>query len=109
MQLAAVAQMSPTYFGHMFKQATGLAPHQYVSLCRIEHAKRLLAETDMPLIEISTQVGCADQSHFTALFRRYVAMTPNAYRSTTRSISQILPQSSLPGQREELGACSLHA
>ena len=50
-QLAAVAQMSPTYFGHMFKQATGLAPHQYVSLCRIEHAKRLLAETDIPLIE----------------------------------------------------------
>jgi AraC-like DNA-binding protein len=109
-QLAAVAQMSPTYFGHMFKQATGLAPHQYVSLCRIEHAKRLLAETDMPLIEISTQVGCADQSHFTALFRRYVAMTPNAYRSTTRdpfhkSCTSLL----LPRQREELRACSPHA
>jgi AraC family transcriptional regulator len=109
-QLAAVAQMSPTYFAHLFKQATGLAPHQYVSLCRIEHAKRLLAETDMPLIEISIQVGCADQSHFTALFRRYVAMTPNAYRSTTRdpfhkSCTSLL----LPRQREELRACSPHA
>jgi AraC-like DNA-binding protein len=109
-QLAAVAQMSPTYFGHMFKQATGLAPHQYVSLCRIEHAKRLLAETDMPLIEISTQVGCADQSHFTALFRRYVAMTPNAYRSTTRDpLHKSCTSLLLPGQREELRACSPHA
>lgn len=91
--LAAVAQMSPTHFAHLFKHATGLAPHQYVSLYRIDHAKRLLAETDMPLIDISVQVGCADQSHFAALFRRHVAMTPNAYRSTTRDVFHILSQS----------------
>jgi len=82
--LAAVAQMSPTHFAHMFKHATGLAPHQYVSLCRIEHAKQLLAETDLPLIEIGSRVGCTDSSHFSALFRRHVAMPPNAYRHSTR-------------------------
>jgi AraC-like DNA-binding protein len=82
--LAAVAEMSPTHFAHLFKQATGQTPHQYVSLCRIAHAKRLLAETDCALIEISAQVGCTDQSHFTALFRRYVSMTPQAYRNATR-------------------------
>jgi AraC family transcriptional regulator len=82
--LAAVAQMSPTHFAHLFKHATGLAPHQYVSQCRIEQAKRLLADTDLPLIEIGPQVGWADQSHFTALFRRHVAMTPKAYRNTTK-------------------------
>jgi AraC family transcriptional regulator len=82
--LAAVAQMSPTHFAHLFKHATGLAPHQYVSRCRIERAKRLLADTDLPLIEIGPQVGCADQSHFSALFRRHVAMTPKTYRNTTK-------------------------
>ena len=82
--LAAVAEMSPAHFARLFKQATGLTPHQYVSLCRIAHAKRLLAETDCALIEISAQVGCTDQSHFTALFRRYVSMTPQAYRNATR-------------------------
>ena len=82
--LAAVAQISPTHFAHLFKHATGLAPHQYVSRCRIERAKRLLADTDLPLIEIGPQVGCADQSHFTALFRRHVTMTPKTYRNTTK-------------------------
>jgi AraC family transcriptional regulator len=62
----------------------GLAPHQYVLRCRMEHAKRLLAETDLSLIDIVPQVGCAGHSHFTALFRQHVAMTPNAYRNTTR-------------------------
>jgi AraC family transcriptional regulator len=80
--LATVAQMSPTHFAHLFKHATGLAPHKYVTLCRMEHAKRLLVETDVSLIEIGHQVGCADQSHFTALFRKHVSMTPKAYRNT---------------------------
>ena len=83
--LAAVAQMSPTHLAHLFKHATGLAPHQYVLRCRMEHAKRLLAETDVPLIEIAYQVGCADHSHFTALFRKHVTMTPKAYRCHTRN------------------------
>jgi len=105
--LASVVQMSPAHFAHLFKHATGLAPHQYVSLCRIKHAKRLLAETDMPLTDISAQVGCADQSHFTALFRRHVAMTPNTYRSTTRgTFHKSWTDLFSPGQREELMACS---
>ena len=52
-------------------------------MCRMEQAKRLLARADVPLSEIGPQVGCADQSHFTALFRKYVATTPKAYRTTT--------------------------
>jgi len=108
--LAAVAQMSPTHFAHLFKHATGLAPHQYVSRYRIEHSKRLLAETDTPLIDISAQVGCSDQSHFTALFRRHVAMTPNTYRSTTRGLLHTSWASLFfaPGQHEGLRPSSPH-
>jgi AraC family transcriptional regulator len=82
--LAAVVQMSPFHFARQFKHATGRTPHQYVIACRMEYAKQLLAETDMPLSEIGPQVGCADQSHFTALFRQHVSMTPQVYRNTTR-------------------------
>jgi AraC-like DNA-binding protein len=82
--LAAVAQTSPAHFARLFKVATGLTPHQYVITCRMEDAKRMLAETDVPLIEIGLQVGCADQSHFTALFRTHVAQTPKAFRDHAR-------------------------
>jgi AraC-like DNA-binding protein len=82
--LAAVAQTSPAHFARLFKHATGLAPHQYVITCRMAHAQQLLAETDLPLSEIGLQVGCADQSHFTALFRTHVGLTPKAYRDHTR-------------------------
>jgi AraC family transcriptional regulator len=82
--LAAVAQTSPAHFARLFKHATGLAPHQYVIRYRMAHAKRLLAETDVSLIDIGLQVGCADQSHFTALFRTHVAQTPKAFREHAR-------------------------
>jgi AraC-like DNA-binding protein len=81
--LAAVVHLSPDHFARLFKQATGQTPHQYVLGCRIVRAKQLLAETDMPLSAIGLEVGCTDQSYFTALFRKHVAMTPKAYRDVT--------------------------
>ena len=79
-EIAAVAQMSPDHFARLFKQATGRTPHQYVVICRIERAKRLLRETEWPIIDLSRQVGFQDQSYFTAVFRKHVAATPKAYR-----------------------------
>lgn len=78
--LAGVAQMSLTHFAHLFKHALGLPPHQYVVRCRMQHAMRLLVETTLPLCEIGARVGYADQSHFTALFRKHVSLPPLAYR-----------------------------
>ena len=82
-ELAAVAQMSPAHFARLFKGATGQTPHQYVITCRMERAKQLLTETTLPLHDIGARVGYADQSHFTALFRQYVATTPKAHRDAT--------------------------
>jgi AraC-like DNA-binding protein len=55
--LAAVAQTSPAHFARQFKRVTGRTPHQYVITCRMEYAKRLLVETDVPLIEIGPRWG----------------------------------------------------
>jgi AraC family transcriptional regulator len=81
--LAARVHLSPDHFARLFKQATGQTPHQYVLACRIERAKQLLAETDIPLSVVGFQVGCTDQSYFTALFRKHVSMTPKTYRDAT--------------------------
>jgi AraC family transcriptional regulator len=84
--------MSPDHFARLFKQATGRTPHQYVVIRRIERAKRLLRETEWPIIDLSRQVGFQDQSYFTAVFRKHAATTPKAYRDDAH-------QSFLPGGR----------
>ena len=85
-ELAAVTQTSPTHFARLFKQATGQTPHQYVTMCRMARAKHLLTATMLRLHEVGAEVGYADQSYFTAMFRQHVGTTPKAYRNaTTRS------------------------
>jgi AraC family transcriptional regulator len=79
-ELAAVVKISPHYFATLFKQSTGLAPHQYVTQCRIERAKLLLANRELGILEVCQQVGFHSQSHFTRVFRKYAATTPKAYR-----------------------------
>lgn len=81
--LPAVAEavgMSYFHFSRAFKQSMGVSPNNYLVERRIERAKKLLAETDDPVVEIALRVGFASQSHFTTTFRRLVGTTPKAYR-----------------------------
>jgi AraC family transcriptional regulator len=84
--LATLVHLSPDHFARLFKHATGQTPHQYTLGCRIARAKQLLAETDLPLSTVGLQVGCTDQSYFTALFRQHVTITPKAYRDAIAKV-----------------------
>jgi AraC family transcriptional regulator len=79
-EIAAIVQISPHYFASLFKQSTGFAPHQYVTKCRIEKAKRLLKRQELTIVEICQQVGFQSQSHFTKVFRQHTLTTPKVYR-----------------------------
>jgi AraC family transcriptional regulator len=80
-RLAAVAHVSPYHFARLFHASTGLPPHQYVIARRVERAKELLRERERPpLAEVASEVGFADQSHFTRHFRRLVGVTPGRFR-----------------------------
>ena len=79
--IADAVRMSPNYFATLFKQSTGLTPHQYVMKCRIEKAKQLLRHPELALVEICQDVGFTSQSHFTRVFRQHTHTTPKAYRN----------------------------
>lgn len=79
-ELADLVKMSQYRFARAFKQSTGMPPHQYLLSQRIDRAKQLLTNTQLPISDISYQLGFASQSHFTATFRRFTTITPNLYR-----------------------------
>jgi transcriptional regulator GlxA family with amidase domain len=79
-EIAHAAGMSPYYFARLFKRSIGLAPHQYVIRRRLERARQLLDTTRLPIAEVALAVGCASQSHFSALFHKTTGVTPLAYR-----------------------------
>lgn len=78
-ELADIARISPNYFLTLFKQSTGLTPHQYLIHQRIERAKVLLLKRDRAISEIACGLGFSHQSHFTRHFKRLVGMTPKQF------------------------------
>ena len=80
-EIASVVPLSAHYFATLFKQSTGETLLQYITRCRIERAKELLAKRTLAIADICQQVGFRDQSYFTKVFRRYSNMTPKTYRS----------------------------
>ena len=51
-----------------------------ISRMRIEMAQQLLVNTDMPLMDISIQLGFASQYHFSRSFKEQVGLSPSEYR-----------------------------
>ncbi len=78
--MAKQVGISRYYFAAQFRQAMGIAPHQYVNQQRIKKAQRLLQQTERSLVEIAVDCGFASQSHFNKVFRQYVGTTPKKYR-----------------------------
>ncbi|SEN42778.1 Helix-turn-helix domain-containing protein, partial [Sphingomonas gellani] len=56
-RLADVSGVSQAHFARSFKAAFGLPPHRYLLTRRIERAKALLRDTDLPVIDIAFQTG----------------------------------------------------
>jgi AraC family transcriptional regulator len=81
-ELADLVHISPYYFARLFKQSVGIAPHQYLTKCRIKKATQLLAQQELSILEITHQVGFQSQSYFTTLFRRSLGVTPTTYRNS---------------------------
>ena len=84
-ELASLVHMSPFHFARMFKLATGHPPHAYITAQRMERAKKLLADSDLSLVEVAARVGYQTQAHFTGVFHHHVGTTPRVFRVGSRA------------------------
>jgi AraC family transcriptional regulator len=79
-RLAAEAGIAVHAFAVAFTKAFGTPPYRYVVQRRIERAKSLLRQTDLPIAHIAYDTGFASQSHLATAFKRNVGQTPGEYR-----------------------------
>jgi AraC family transcriptional regulator len=77
--LAATAHLSEFHFARLFKQATGLPPHQYIIVKRVERAKRHIRDGRLTLAEVAAAVGFTDQSQLSKHFKRVVGVSPKQF------------------------------
>ncbi|TWT49376.1 Exoenzyme S synthesis regulatory protein ExsA [Rubripirellula amarantea] len=83
-EMAKKANLSTTHFNARFRAILRLSPTEYVLSRRVQHAQRLLTQTEMSIVDIGAEVGFFDQSHFTKRFRRVTGLTPRGYRKRFR-------------------------
>ncbi|WP_119387960.1 helix-turn-helix domain-containing protein [Taklimakanibacter lacteus] len=78
--LSAGTGVTADHFLRLFKLEAGVTPYQFLIRCRIDHARRLLAQADESIAVIAQQCGFSDQAHLTKAFRRLTGTTPAAFR-----------------------------
>lgn len=98
--IAASVNLHPVYLQRIFKRQTGRSVMAYLTAFRMEKAKMLLRQTDIPVADIADYVGIGSRQYFHDLFRRHTGVTPAAWRrsgGTDRhsSISVAIPD--IPG------------
>jgi len=79
-EIAGVANVSPSHFNVLFKRSVGTPVHRYVMRKRVERAVELLTRTQLPLCDVALRAGFANQSHLALRMRRTLGLTPKALR-----------------------------
>ena len=78
--IADSVHLSPIHFHNLFSEATGMSPHQHLINCRIDNAKKLLWDTEIPISVVAEKSGFNCQQYLNKIFKKETGFTPTAYR-----------------------------
>jgi AraC family transcriptional regulator len=82
--VAAECNLSASHFAHAFRRTFGRPPHRWLMERRIDAVKNLLLTTRLPLVEVASQCGFADQSSLNRTFRRIAGESPGQWRRSRK-------------------------
>jgi two-component system response regulator YesN len=83
--LANKVGLSPIYISKMFKEKLGVNYIDFLTECRIEKAKILLADSEKSLKEITFEIGYHEPNYFSKVFKKMCGISPTEYRKTLLS------------------------
>ncbi len=78
--MAKLCNISTGYFSKLFKKRSGKSFTTYINDMKLEKASRLLENEDIPIINISLELGYDDCSYFIRLFKKKYGKTPSIYQ-----------------------------
>ena len=76
-QAADICNLSPNYFCHVFKKATGYTLKEYINRLRISEAERLLYSNQYSIQQIAYLVGFSNSTYFGRTFKKFKQKTPS--------------------------------
>lgn len=76
------AGISENYLSRQIRQYTGRSVGAWIDIVRVIRAKRLLADSSVPIIDVAAAVGLEDQSYFSRFFKRETGQTPTEFRKS---------------------------
>lgn len=82
--LAEAVSLSPFHFARSFRATTGLAPHRFVTIIRLQRAQELLVRTPMLVADVAAAVGYSNVNHFRRMFRSQIGELPSVLRRGLR-------------------------
>lgn len=83
--LAKEAHLSISALERRFKKHLSRTPLQYLTDVRLENARRLLVETNLPLADVGFECGFKDASYFARRFKRKFSSLPSEFRAQHRA------------------------
>lgn len=78
--LAEVSHLNKYYLSHIFSDAFGISPINYLLERRILHSKDLLKNSDFTITQIAQLSGFSSSNYFSQSFKKYTGLTPKGYR-----------------------------
>jgi AraC family transcriptional regulator len=79
--LADECSLSVRHFTRTFRQTMGMSLHRWLTLHRVDVAKKMLLNREKSLADVALSCGFADQSHFTRVFAGMTGFTPHGWRA----------------------------
>ena len=76
---------SRSLISHQFKNSTGMSIREYLTVLRLNDAKKLLESSNLTVTEIAFAVGFGSSNYFTNVFKKEFGMAPGAYKKLQKT------------------------
>lgn len=106
--LAARVGVGSRHLARLFRRHLGASPIEVAQTARVQRAKRLITDTDLPMTDVALQAGFSSLRRFNSVFQEVYKRPPGEMRRSSRLNASLARRSSLhaPTPSEPTPECS---